>query len=515
MSEVDSNAVISNENPEITNENSQDSTNKTKLSGDLKDYKLIVDLTRDMKNSLNDARNQIQNSLKNEGYVVPDVLEDMVLLTNDDIETGDIDKLLTYLEDHFADNHKFEEKFIKATEEEIRDSLRDIRKTFRMVHSIEKEYHDIIKESKDILEEYFNYINSNRVDESIKKRLDVMKSINDIDDVSESDKKQNEKLIKTLEKTLDLSFITDGLNIDRVVEVFFKDNLSSYVVTKFKNKIKKYGYNTDIYLRFFDIEENFLDEKYHPFNNLFLFIYMRYVGYSDPYNKDDGLYVRSITGNIANLIYHRFDTTDSEKEFIKFIELVLDKFIEAGYTDIFIMDNTSYKNNADNVRARAVMEEQKRDLVTRKLKYYNIEYSDDMSLDELMALFDDNYNALEEKVLEEEPIDEDSEDDIAKSIDERFKIDDINNAIDNIRGVDRSEDEDISDSEEDEESDDDIDDSEEDTDDENIISSEESEYEDYIKTWERENAEVEAAFNSINPDSPYIDSDDSEEDEEN
>ena len=404
---------------------------KPTLSGNIEDYKIIIDLTREMKDSLKDAREKVHNSLKDRGYIVPDVLEDMVILSDDDIETGDVNKLITYIKDHLIDADMYDELFGSLSDDDIRENIKDIRERFISVHSIEKEYHNIINESKDILEEYFNYINSNRVEDSIKKRLEIMKSMKDIDDNISS---SNEKKIKILEKTLDLSFITDDLNINRVANSYFKDNLSSYDVKKFESKIRKYGYNDTIYTHFLDIEETFLGEKYHPFNNLFLFIYMRYVGHSDPYKDSDGLYVRSITGAISNLIYHRFTSTENEKEFITFIENILDRFIDAGYTEQFIEKNTSYRGNESNIKAMQMLEDQKRDLVTRKLKYYGIDYSDDMSLNELMELFDSKYNELEEKVCadKEEEID---------TIKERYNVDDINNAINNIKNSEDNEDE--------------------------------------------------------------------------
>ena len=54
--------------------------------------------------------------------------------------------------------------------------------------------------------------------------------------------------------------------------------------------------------------------------------------------NEDELYVRSITSALGNLIYHKFNTSDTEKSFISFIESILDKFIDNGYTDRFIMD---------------------------------------------------------------------------------------------------------------------------------------------------------------------------------
>ena len=317
--------------------------------------------------------------------------------------------------------------------------MKSIHDSFITVHTIEQEYRDIVTDSKDILNEYFNCINSNRVTDSIKKRLELMKSANELE-VSDDIKVKNEKLIKTLETTLDLSFMDSVIiDIDKIVDQFFKNNLSAYIVKKFKSKIKKYGYNDEIYRYFFDIEENFLEEKYHPFNNLFLFIYMKYVGYSDPYNDTDGMYVRSITGSLANLIYHRFETTEAEKNFIDFLSAFLDRFVDGGYTERFILDNITYKGNNENIMALRAVEDQKIDYLRKKLDYYHIEYSDDMSLDELTDLFNEEYNKLEEaKILEST----EESDEYVDKIDKDLNVEKINNAIDNIKNSQSEGDED-------------------------------------------------------------------------
>ena len=433
-----------NTNTEL-NENSSSVTN---LTGNINDYKLIVDLTREMKESVNNIRKQIQDGFESKGYIIPDVIEDMVILSHDDVESGDINKLSDYLKDHMSNK----DSFSFTSDDEIRSEIKTMRQSFMTIHYIEDEYHSIINESKNILEEYFNYINSTKVDDVLKKRLEIMKSIQAVEDKAND---KNQKMIDALEKTLDLSFLKDNLDVGRIADSFFSDKLSAYVIKRFKAKIKKYGYADNIYIHFVDIEETFMKEKYHPFNNLFLYIYMRYVGHSDPYYKEHGLYVRSITGSIANLIYHRFTNGEKEEEFIKFIESILDKFIDAGYTDRFIDENTSYKNNSNNIRARKVMEDQKRDLLTRKLKYYGIEYNDDMSIDELMKLFDDSYNELEKKRLSEAHLEPNTDEFDTVKDNVHMKADDIIHEIHHLNNPESDEDFDEIDEEDEDEYDDD------------------------------------------------------------
>ena len=401
----------------------------SKVNNNLNDYKVIASLTKNIKESMKDIENNIYVSLKNKGYKVPDVLNDIVLISNDDIETGDINKLTQYVKDHLVDINSYDKVFGSFSDDDIRDQFRDMHKSYTIISTLEKDYIDVMNDSKQMLSDYFNYISSSRVEDSLRNRLDIMKSMVELDD---NDNPKDRKKIEILEKTLDYSFILDKLDVDRTVEVYFKDNLSSYVVSKYESKIKRYGYNPNIFRHFLSIEETFLDEKYHPFNNLFLFIYMRFVGYTDPSRNEDELYVRSITSALGNLIYHKFNTSDTEKSFISFIESILDKFIDNGYTDRFIMDNISYKNNESNIQARKAADDLKRQVLIDKLKYYNIEYSDDMSVDELNDLFEKAYNDLKNSLLNENKDDVEI-DATVTAAEDKLGFNDMNDAIKNIK----------------------------------------------------------------------------------
>ena len=111
--------------------------------------------------------------------------------------------------------------------------------------------------------------------------------------------------------------------IDSIKVAYFDKSKGSYIIDKYKAKIKHFGFEEKLFHYFFNIEENFLEEEYHVYNNLFLFIYMRMVAYSDPYDKTEKMYIQSLTSNLANLIYHRFDSTENEKNFLEIIKRVL------------------------------------------------------------------------------------------------------------------------------------------------------------------------------------------------
>ena len=94
-----------------------------------------------------------------------------------------------------------------------------------------------------------------------------------------------QKKIDTLEKIINGSFITERLDklgtkeVESIVKTYFNNNKSAYIIERFKNKIEKVGFNSSTYRFFFNIEEKYLPEEYHVYNNLYLFIVMRFIAY--------------------------------------------------------------------------------------------------------------------------------------------------------------------------------------------------------------------------------------------
>ena len=82
-------------------------------------------------------------------------------------------------------------------------------------------------------------------------------------------------------------------------------------------------------------------------NNLFLFIYMRFVAHSDPYNKHEKLLVYSLTSALSDLKYHRL-SSESEAELINVIKDVLDFFMP--HIEEIKKINTSWKEHPENIK---------------------------------------------------------------------------------------------------------------------------------------------------------------------
>ncbi len=135
--------------------------------------------------------------------------------------------------------------------------------------------------------------------------------------------------------------------VKTIASNFFEYHGSTYVVNKYNKKATKIGIGGDLYLRCLNIETRFLDETYHPFNNLFLFSMIRLIAYIDVYNKDDVMFAKNTMRMLLRLINHAFPTTESENAFLNVIKTYLDHFMPMR--DKFIAENTSYIKYVESI----------------------------------------------------------------------------------------------------------------------------------------------------------------------
>lgn len=110
---------------------------------------------------------------------------------------------------------------------------------------------------------------------------------------------------------------------NNILESFFNGQRSMYLLEKFKEKCSQFGLSDDVHKYLLNIEENFLEEKYHVFNNFFLNMVMRYVGHCDSTSADSG---KLVIQDMLNLNYHRFYSDEVREIFLQSIREFLDQF---------------------------------------------------------------------------------------------------------------------------------------------------------------------------------------------
>ena len=374
------------------------------------DYKVIVDLVKEMQSQYQTLKEFSQTRIKADYGLKPEILQDIISLTKEDIKEISLEDGRSYLE-KYMEEPELVDKVIEEnqiTEEDmdnytevgsVRHILLDVKEDSMNLYSAQKEIKKLKTESADILNEYFTYLSSNEAQEQRMKRLERMKEAAEKEN-NEIEKKKIMKMISAMEASYDLSFLFTRFEklgkkeIDSIKVAYFDKSKGSYIIDKYKAKIKNFGFEEKLFHYFFNIEENFLEEEYHVYNNLFLFIYMRMVAYSDPYDKTEKMYIQSLTSNLANLIYHRFDSTENEKNFLEIIKRVLNHFEE--YRDYFKENNTTQPTHPARIEAMKKHESKRREMLIEKMDQLNITgYDPEASANDLQEYMN---NAIEEMV---------------------------------------------------------------------------------------------------------------------
>lgn len=368
----------------------------------IKNYKIMIDTIKELDEQCKFIEKYATDYVTKNYKVKPNILSDILVYDIDEIENKDVQELRNFIK-KYAMEELTDEMIYNMPDNAVVDAMKEIKKASLMILSIKKEAEDVKKSSSDVFSDYINYLSSEDVKNARKHRLEVLKEQAE-KETDEIEKKKINNLISIMEQSLNFSFLFKRFDmygdkeIDSIADGFFSPKRGSYHIEKYLGKIKKFGYNPDIYKSFFNIEENFLDEKYHVFNNLFLYIYLKMVAYSDPYSKKDGMFVRSLTAAMANLIYHKFENTESENEFKLVIMSVLDKFM--GKYDEFKENNKTYKENPTRLKAEEDWNKHREKVLKEKLDMYGIKYTDETPLKELQEMYTKHVESLQEEQIE-------------------------------------------------------------------------------------------------------------------
>lgn len=383
--------------------------------------KMMLDELQDMYKSMVDMTD---NSLKSNYHCRDNVYEVLSVTMIDDIDTMSFDELKNFV-NSFSDADKFQEEYVNMVSNRYPFEEMDIHKnlnipekpdTFKgyLIQQIKLMWEMICKVNliKSQVIELKTQLVESRTNASDKfddktnivrsEIIDKLKA--DLANVEDGDpkKKEIEVKIRIMDNCTTFSFLFNRITDPKIKEKerdvikrgFFKVSEGSLIMDKYKSKIKKFGFGGDIVPHLLGLEELFLSEKYHPFNNLFLFNYMRYTAYADPDNIEERMYVQAITDSLVSLVYHRL--TDEKRDYLisiieKFDNLFLydkDKFIEANTT------------NPDH-EYRIERDKGTREKITAYLNENGIEYSDNMPLRQLQELYSNSFKEKEKEVLNE------------------------------------------------------------------------------------------------------------------
>ena len=398
--------------------------NSAEVQASPNDYKIIVDMIREMDEQCKMLQKSSEDFVVNNGFL-PSILHDILKYSKEEIGNIDFDEMRLFLHSHKNTLTPSGPDVTTMDIEELRDLMTQIKDASLVIMAAKAEADKLKSESSEVLKEYFNYMSSDRVKKSREKRLSTMKEALALEQDA-SQKAKMEKMISTMESAINYDFIKSRFNmygekeIQNIMDGFFDDKKGSYIIQRYEQKIEKFGYKKTLYMYFLNIEENFLSEEYKPFNNLFLYIYTRMVAHSDPYDKEDKLFVQSLTGALADLTYHVFESSESEQYFVSIIRDIDKMFM--NYVDEFKEKNTTYIEHPVRQELIAKHESKRRHELIDAMGRLNIRgYDKDATADELQEYYNKEVELMKAKQLEsynksELEVDEDSNDETTDEV---------------------------------------------------------------------------------------------------
>ena len=285
------------------------------------DYRVMLDMISDLEEQTEYYSDMIRDQLISEEYDEKLITFISLKYPDKKDELMNDDELLKKISDKFyTGNDEYNESVFKSI----------VRSIYELI-AIKEESNTLRTDADKVINDYVNYLTSPEYQEKKKQRIIDLKNKAEAE-TNEVEKEKVMKLVRAMESTMTLSFLFTRLEKlgkdekDNIINAFFNDKRSSYIINRYKVNAKKVGFNPEVYKYFFNLEEKFLEEDYHVYNNLFLFFNMRYIAYIDVYNKEERMYAQSLFNNMANLIYHKFPSDDDENNFKNVIYNFLDYF---------------------------------------------------------------------------------------------------------------------------------------------------------------------------------------------
>ena len=299
------------------------------------EIKSIVMLLNEAKESAKMQRELITSDLESYG-MDPAKLEELVKSQTDDFKLTD-EKVEEYYEAVKLENADDAiETFQKNDEETVLDGKRawieyGINSINDMISS-EEDLEELEEEANGEIKSYTDYICSEAYDNHRKKNIETWKSMIE----RETNPAKIAKLKKSIyivENRYTLEFMFERLHNEKtsakehqaLIDSFFNNTRSNYMMERFDEKCKQFGFSQDLYRYLLDIEERYLEEKYHVFNNFFLFSAMRFIGHCGYEEINEA---KEVIQCMLNLVYNRFYSEEVKETFLNTIRSFLDEFME-------------------------------------------------------------------------------------------------------------------------------------------------------------------------------------------
>ena len=271
---------------------------------------------------------------------------------------------------------------------------------------------ELQKEADDEIESYAQYVCSEEYDNHRIKNIEMWKSMLERE-TNPTKAARIRKTIYVVENRFTLDFMFERLNNPKthdkeksaIIESFFDNNRSNYMMTKFSDKCQQFGLTKNLYTYLLDIEERYLDEKYHVYNNFFLFTALRFISHCGESEINEA---KEVIQCMLNLVYNKFYSEDVKEIFLGTIRKFLDQFEDVR--DVFDEKNILHPNHPYRIEKQKM-----REMSLRKKIYDDLEKNagivvsehqeelDALEINELLSYYD-------EKVKEHKAIIESADD---------------------------------------------------------------------------------------------------------
>ena len=326
------------------------------------ELRMIEDQIKEMKDSIETLENAFEMSLNDALMVTPETRERIASMTEEEIEAlteETIDSVIGFQSSVDL------EKRAKEYETDVFGykmlTIKDIKKSLNDIDSFYTEYYEMGKERDALVRNYYEYLKSPEYAEKRTKRIQEMKDRLE----TEKDpaiKKGIKKTLKMYESIDTLSFLFTRLTeinsdkeISSIIKSFFEPKRGSYVMRRFETKCKKIGIKPQFYSACLGLEDKFLPEEYKPFNNLFLFMLIRFIAYTDVNDDIEKTYATHIVLDVLKLFSHQFNTQDDELAFVEVVKKFDDYFMP--YVEEFKEKNVTYCNHPMRIQREKELEE--------------------------------------------------------------------------------------------------------------------------------------------------------------
>ena len=329
--------------------------------------------------------------------------------------------------------------------EDMRKDLKACKGLSNTAYEMQKSFKEVQDLYNESVDEDWKRRNSKEYRDATLKRIEEWKS-----EIEKMDPVKDAKMIRDLrqkvefmESTITLDFITERIkHVEKekstIMRQFFSESEGSYSLNRCKSRSPKFGFDADWYKFFFNLEENFLPEEYHAFNNLFLFNVMRFIGYQDPYNAKDRGMVQAIVSSLTGLVYHKFADTEMENVIISLIK-DYDSYFE-DQREKFMKDNTTRPNHPVRLEQSKKADADRRNELFAAMVKFNFEIPEnaaEISTRDLQEYFNNKMEEMVSKNTKEKELHGDAEtteEDGVTTIRPTFLKDKYRNPVDLIDG---------------------------------------------------------------------------------